>query len=521
METILKLNYNEANKFFLKQESYCSIDLPEYFVFQDLLNNLSKKISNKNFTDLCRKEKNGKNKEEPILPKIFEDVNYKFLTNKDGKYAWRPLQIINPAIYVYLVNIITKEENWNLIIERFKKFQENEKIKCFSIPIVVSAEENVSDKARSITNWWQQIEQQSLELALNYDCFLNTDITDCYSSIYTHTIEWALHGKEKSKENVQKKKNKREKFLGGEIDQTIESMQYGQTNGIPQGSYLMDFIAEIVLGYTDRILSCKIKCYNHKEQKYKIEDYQILRYRDDYRIFATNQETLVKIAKLLTETLIDLNLKLNSQKTFISDNIVRDVIKPDKLYWNEAKQKEKTLQKHLFLIHSLAEKYPNSGSLTKALDKFLDRIYSPTLFKRENTKVLVSILVDIAYKNPKTYPVITSILSKILSLEIDNKIKEEILFSIKNKFKKIPNVGHLQIWLQRLTIKIDQNKDYDEKLCKKIFDDTIQIWNIDWLNENIKGIFINTSVIDKQKIEDMPQIIAPKEVKIFNNKGYF
>lgn len=31
-------------------------------------------------------------------------------------------------------------------------------------------------------------------------------------------------------------------------------MQYGQTNGIPQGSVLFDFIAEIVLGYADLLL---------------------------------------------------------------------------------------------------------------------------------------------------------------------------------------------------------------------------------------------------------------------------
>lgn len=29
------------------------------------------------------------------------------LNNKDGKFAWRPLQLINPALYVYLVFKIT------------------------------------------------------------------------------------------------------------------------------------------------------------------------------------------------------------------------------------------------------------------------------------------------------------------------------------------------------------------------------------------------------------------------------
>ncbi len=92
--------------------------------------------------------------------KRLDNVNYKFLTNKDGKFAWRPLQIINPAIYVYLVNKITKRDNWNLIVKRFKKFQENELIKCFSLP-VVATDDKKSNKAESVLNWWQQIEQKS------------------------------------------------------------------------------------------------------------------------------------------------------------------------------------------------------------------------------------------------------------------------------------------------------------------------------------------------------------------------
>ena len=286
MKTIIELPHTEAKLYFLRQENYCTIDLPKYFDFQPLLDALSQSREIETI-DLSKAKK-------------FDNVNYNFLTNKDGRFAWRPLQLIHPAIYVNLVHKITKEENWNFIINRFKKFQENEKIKCCSIP-VISTENEKSDNAENIQNWWQQIELQSLEYALDFDCFLNTDITDCYGSIYTHTIPWALHGKEKVKKDISD--NIKRKEIGDKIDLTIESMQYAQTNGIPQGSVLMDFIAEIILGYADAILSCKIKNYNRKETKFRIEKYQILRYRDDYRIFATNQETLVKIAKLLTETL--------------------------------------------------------------------------------------------------------------------------------------------------------------------------------------------------------------------------
>ncbi|GHS89903.1 hypothetical protein FACS189487_11000 [Campylobacterota bacterium] len=492
MKTILELSHIEARDFFLKEKSYSDIGLPPYFSFQNLLNELANNKSIKDYIPL-------------VDAKKYDNVNYTFLTNKDGKYAWRPLQLINPAIYVHLVNKITEENNWNFIVKRFKEFQSNMNIKCCSIPVV--SDENENKKAKSILNWWQQIEQQSLELALNYDCFLNTDITDCYGSIYTHTIPWALHGKEIVKKDVSSNTTRKE--IGDQIDTIIRSMQNAQTNGIPQGSVLMDFVAEIVLGYADETLFSKIREYN-------IEDYQILRYRDDYRIFATNQETLLKIAKLLTETLIDLNFKLNSQKTFVSNNIIRDAIKPDKLYWNEAKRGEKTLQKHLFLIHSLAEKHSNSGSLSKALDSFLDRVYPLKLFKEGNTKVLASILVDIAFSNPRTYPVITAILSKILSLEIDKSVVNEIIDAIDKKFERIPNVGHLQVWLQRLTLKFDEKKEYEERLCKKVIDDSVKIWGIDWLSdEGIKKIFIEQTIIDKKIIEDMPQIIEPKETKIF------
>jgi hypothetical protein len=53
----------------------------------------------------------------------------------------------------------------------------------------------------------------------------------------------ALYGKEEAKDNRHKSS------LGNDVDKLIRSMRYGQTNGIPQGSVLMDFIAEMVLGY--------------------------------------------------------------------------------------------------------------------------------------------------------------------------------------------------------------------------------------------------------------------------------
>ena len=77
--------------------------------------------------------------------------------------------------------------------------------------------------------------------------------------------------------------------------------------------------------------------------------------------------------KLLSEVLIELGMKLNSQKTFLSNNVITDSIKKDKLYWIANKQGDNNLQKHLFIIHNLSIKYPNSGSLMKSLLVFYQK----------------------------------------------------------------------------------------------------------------------------------------------------
>ncbi|MCZ6128038.1 cobalt transporter, partial [Escherichia coli] len=78
--------------------------------------------------------------------------------NKDGKLSWRPLQLIHPVLYVNLVNIITKKENWEKITSRFIKFRSNNQIECLSIPVIGNDEK---DKAAQVSEWWQKVELRS------------------------------------------------------------------------------------------------------------------------------------------------------------------------------------------------------------------------------------------------------------------------------------------------------------------------------------------------------------------------
>lgn len=490
MKNILKLNETEVKEFLLKQESYFNFDLPLYFTFQELISKLDKKLTNKNLSDF-----------QATTPRDFDDVNYKLITNKDGKYAWRPFQLINPAIYISLVHKITKKENWEVIIKRFELFQQNERIECHSLPMVTDKEDK-SDKSSQIYTWWQMIEQRSITLAIDYRYLLETDITDCYGSIYTHSISWALHTKEEAKKKCNRNKNS---LIGVAIDNHLQDMSYGQTNGIPQGSKIMDFIAEIVLGYVDSLLSKELK-------KLNIVDYKILRYRDDYRVFTNNPFESEQIAKKLSEILLDIGLKLNADKTKSSDNVIKNSIKADKRYWISNKRITENKQKWLIQLFLMSEQFPNSGTLDTQMGEFL-KVLDNSKRKDSNIKTLISLVTEIAHRNPRVSPTSIAILSLFLK-QIENKEEKlAIIKRIRNKFFQIPNSSLLKVWLQRLYLKIDETVEYDEPLCKKVLDEKEKIWNTEWLNDDLKKIIEGTSILKESQVKNLKKYITKKEIK--------
>lgn len=511
LTTILDFSEKKAKDFLLREDSYSNIDLPEYFTFGDVLNKMDTLLQTQRLSDNY----------STIKPENCDGVNYKIIANKDGMYAWRPFQLIHPALYVDLVKIITEPNNWKTICDRFSKFKQNTKIQCVSIP-VVSTDPNKTQKSKQILTWWREVEQSSLAQSLDFSYLYMTDITDCYGSIYTHSIAWALHNKDVMKQPTSRKDKK---LVGNKIDQKLRDMSYGQTNGIPQGSVLMDFIAEIVLGYADLELSDKL---NEKG----IDDYYIIRYRDDYRIFVNNQTDGDNITKILTEVLINLGLKLNPSKTCSTKNLILGSIKRDKLdlltsllaerylkisedeedYYGTNKGKIST-QKLLLQIYDFAEKHPNSGQLKRLLSSLYEKMEIEC--KKDNVAVLISIVVDLAYNNPSVYPLCTAIISKIFECIPGKEEKLNYISKINKKFQKLPNTGFMDIWLQRISYKISPDITYSDKLCEVVKNNSTQIWNSDWLNKTFQNAILQCKLINEKVIEKMTPVISQKEIDAF------
>lgn len=537
---VLDMTSMEARAFFLKSSSYFSGNLPTYFDFTSILNEVSKIMDGKKLNDVWYRK-----------PGNYRNVNRKIIMNKDGKYAWRQLQIIHPFIYVDLVNLITEEKNWNLVRKRFSEFDNTSnasKIRCISIP--KQSKSKLSDIGNTILGWWKNSEQALIKYSLDFDYCLQTDVTDCYPSIYTHSISWALHGI-----NVAKS-NRSLDLLGNKIDKSIQSMQNMQTNGIPQESVLMDFIAEMILGYSDKLLSEELS-------KEGINNYQIVRYRDDYKIFSDSKEDVEKILKTLSIILYDLNLKLNSAKTYLYDDIILDGIKPDKLYWTtkyesfvdyfptkkdlldisnkdipreeddifddllNKKEKKRpsfkiSIQKHLLEIKIMAEKYPNCGQLKKSLtDLYLYRIKQMSKMP-DDVEQIVSILVSIMIKNPTTIQHCVVILGRILEF-YKNEPKQVSVFisKILKKYSKLPNTDLVEIWLQRFTVLLnaDEQFSYQSNLCQFVNGNSdVSFWNSEWLKKEYRTA--DKWHIDKSEKENLSFITSEKEIYAFSKVDY-
>ncbi|CAB5494232.1 RNA-directed DNA polymerase [Bathymodiolus thermophilus thioautotrophic gill symbiont] len=522
VKNILQLDSDKARDFFLKEESYNTIKFPPYIKLDSLIKAISSELHDNPGIYI----KNNKNK--AIYPKRYENVNYKLFNNKDGKYSWRLLQLIHPVLYVDLVHRITEESHWNEILSAFKGFQKNKKIVCASLPVTPSTNNTTKEQ---IAAWSKKVEQKSIELGLEYNCIFHTDIVDCYGAIYTHSIPWAIHTKEVAKNNH------KNTLIGNKIDTLLRGMNYGQTNGIPQGSILMDFIAEMVLGYIDECLSTCLR---------SDMDYHIIRYRDDYRIFVNNAKDGETIIRELSKILSELGMRLSGEKTIFSNDVVNSSIKPDKFHQIiNNYQEQKDVKKQLLVIKNLADNYPNSGALGKALNKFDKHLKSISEIKdkknlcirrgakkiiaeyfrlKKQSLGLVSILVSIALKNPKIYPIFASILSTIIC-NLDDNFKNKVINLVVKKFKNKPNSEYLFLWLQRIAIVANIEIECDTKLFRLVSeenDNTLDpyeslLWNSeDWLAVNFCDIMTENNIINKEEINKLSCVISSKEVNSFH-----
>lgn len=226
----------------------------------------------------------------------------------------RLLAIPDPVAYRNLCKCLS--ENWDKLIEHFEKYTASHdykisrihirKIKDSKIIFVMgdydeAYEQEIIDERNHLFEMsykdFSEDDYPEPELLIGKQYQVKADVSNCFPSIYTHAISWALAGKAHSKLH-------KAGHWFNDIDFYTRNLKSQETHGILIGPHASNLISEIILVVIDDELNKK--------------GYQFIRNIDDYTCFAESNEKAEKFLIDLASALKKFNLSLNQKKTEIS-----------------------------------------------------------------------------------------------------------------------------------------------------------------------------------------------------------
>lgn len=228
----------------------------------------------------------------------FQDKWYDYIRYETSRNINIPrlLSIPNPFAYANLCNCIVK--NWKNIKHLFEETTSNQNYKVSQIHIQKLKEKKLlfemnkhySDKDADLIAFID-----TLQIKKKFK--VSADISNCFPSMYSHSLPWAIVGKDEAK------RNKDEKELWyNKLDTYVLNIKNGETNGLLIGPHTSNLLSELILCRIDQTLATK---------------YDYVRNIDDYTCYVESDEKAEKFLLELNSNLKSYELTLNEKKTEI------------------------------------------------------------------------------------------------------------------------------------------------------------------------------------------------------------
>ncbi|MFB9055634.1 RNA-directed DNA polymerase [Mariniflexile ostreae] len=207
----------------------------------------------------------------------------------------RPMAIPEPFAYTNLCNSISQD--WNRIQKFFEFETRNQEYKVSRIHL--RKMDNTCALFEMNYKNYEKDDSPEEELLIKSKYLVNADISNFFPSIYSHSIPWALKGKQFCKLRV----NRGSHLWFNQLDFYTRNVKYGETNGVLIGPHVSNLISEIILAKVDKSLIQK--------------GYSFLRFIDDYTCYVESYEQAENFLIDLSEELKKYELKLNDKKSEI------------------------------------------------------------------------------------------------------------------------------------------------------------------------------------------------------------
>ena len=230
-----------------------------------------------------------------------------------------------------------------------------------------------------------QIEEEDLSFMAGAQHIVHADISTCFPSMYTHSIPWAMHGRNAAK------KSRSISMVGNLLDKATQLTRDGQTNGLLVGPHTSNIISEIILTDVDKDLL---------ENGYT----RVRRHIDDYTYYANTYSEAENFVRHLGISLRKYELMLNAKKTEI-----RSLPQPIDVDWrrdlNALSYPMKTKSIRFGPVRALldvalkyAQTSDNSAILNYAIKMVLNRLTSRG--KRLFTRHVLNLMIAYPYLAP-------------------------------------------------------------------------------------------------------------------------
>lgn len=366
-----------------------------------------------------------------------------------NKLARRSISIPNPLAYIKLSYFLL--EKWKDINDFY-----SDSYISHSRPINCNESNYIKlEKEKGTKN-----KRKFIHLSSSYSFILKTDLSRYFSTIYTHSISWALHSKKESK-----KKRKPNQLLGNKIDKLSRDLCDGQTLGIPVGPFSSNIISEII----GTAIDIKIL-----EEFPNIEGY---RYVDDYYLFFNYKEEAEECLTFIRKTVSDFELELNNEKTQILE--IPFEIEPNWIYKirtfklrESIEERKNDVISYFNLVFDLSKKH-NSDSVVKyGIKRSTSFNISPGVWE-----VYESLLLQALSYDSRCIQEAIEIILKIDKHKLYRIDKKKVKNFIQNSIKKFSLKGYnFEIsWLLYLTYHLNINLDKGINKLLEISEDNFVI----------------------------------------------
>lgn len=183
---------------------------------------------------------------------------------------------------------------------------------------------------------------------------VQADISTCFPSIYTHSLIWALVGKQEAKVS-----RKDDNQWYNKLDKACSSMKNGETHGLLIGPHASNLLSEIILTSIDRVMYDK--------------GYRYVRNIDDFDCYVESYEKAQIFLRDLEAALREYDLPLNHKKTKITELPIANAeswihkLNGVQLIASYGKTSYKEISMYLDTAVSMAQKTGNSSALKYAI----------------------------------------------------------------------------------------------------------------------------------------------------------